>query len=689
LFAGVSDAASGRGNGTDAWTLVGTTKSANIRLPAGTYEVHVGSPSTGEITPANSTATIVAGETTTKTYNAAASMTLVTLTGTVSSGGEAVANANVWASRVNGPGFFSTQTAADGTYTLNVPDEMSYRVGVKIMGYVASEGDVTVTTGGNKVQNFTLTSASATITGAVTGTAGAAVTNGWVSAKKIVGSNEVWTGIPTDASGNYSLTVDSGTWTVYADGPCYYRSGGLSAASGSSGKNISLTAVGGCTPPTPEVRGVTAASGGQVARENITLDIPANALGTSNSTVSVSVSEAGLVVSSANATPLRNSVQSISATDSSGNAITSLNNNVSLTITYDPNELPVGFDESEIQMGYFDTNTGQWEPVASTVDTDNNTITAQVNHFTDYGPIIPGVPDAPNGLSATAASAGSITLSWTASPTATSYKIYRSSTDSGFTTVLTSGITSTSHTDTGLTASTRYYYEVAGVNDNGEGPNSSSANATTNAAAVTTVLGSGPVGGGGGGGIYIPPVVMKLATTTSVVGALNTATSSAAVTIILPMGFSKELEYGMTNNDVRALQERLIELGFLKTSATGFYGPATRVAVQVFQRSKSIVSNGRFGPLTMAAMNSVGVQAKTEATSLNKFTVDLRMGMTNEDVRSLQIKLKELGYFNYPEITGLFGSVTKRAVQAFQQANGIVPVSGFVGSLTRAKLNEL
>jgi len=119
--------------------------------------------------------------------------------------------------------------------------------------------------------------------------------------------------------------------------------------------------------------------------------------------------------------------------------------------------LPVGFDESKIQLGYFDNTTGQWEPVAATVDTTNHTLTAQVSHFTEYGPILPGVPSAPTGLSASAASASGINLSWTASPTATSYIVYRSSTNSGFTTSIATGVTSASYSDTGLSASTQYY----------------------------------------------------------------------------------------------------------------------------------------------------------------------------------------------------------------------------------------
>lgn len=68
---------------------------------------------------------------------------------------------------------------------------------------------------------------------------------------------------------------------------------------------------------------------------------------------------------------------------------------------------------------------------------------------------------------------------------------------------------------------------------------------------------------------------------------------------------------------------------------------------------------------------------------------DLRNGATSDEVRELQERLRELGFFTYPESTGYFGSLTHEAVKAYQQARGIVPVSGYVGPLTRAELNKV
>lgn len=89
-------------------------------------------------------------------------------------------------------------------------------------------------------------------------------------------------------------------------------------------------------------------------------------------------------------------------------------------------------------------------------------------------------PGAPTGLGATAAGSTQINLSWTApSGGATSYKIERSPTGSGSWTEIATGVTGTTYSSTGLTASTTYYYRVRSTNATGDSAYSSNANATT------------------------------------------------------------------------------------------------------------------------------------------------------------------------------------------------------------------
>lgn len=95
-------------------------------------------------------------------------------------------------------------------------------------------------------------------------------------------------------------------------------------------------------------------------------------------------------------------------------------------------------------------------------------------------PSVPGTP------SATATSSSAINLSWGASTAGSgctvSYKVFRSTT-SGFTpgsgNQIASGVTSTSYGDTGLTASTTYYYKVESSDSAGTSAASAQAQATT------------------------------------------------------------------------------------------------------------------------------------------------------------------------------------------------------------------
>ncbi|OIR15064.1 xyloglucanase Xgh74A precursor [mine drainage metagenome] len=87
------------------------------------------------------------------------------------------------------------------------------------------------------------------------------------------------------------------------------------------------------------------------------------------------------------------------------------------------------------------------------------------------------VPAAPKGLTATAGDS-QVALSWTASPGATSYNLFRSTVSgSGYTSVA-AGIAGTSYTDAGLANGTQYYYVVSAANSTGSSPYSAEASAT-------------------------------------------------------------------------------------------------------------------------------------------------------------------------------------------------------------------
>ncbi len=97
------------------------------------------------------------------------------------------------------------------------------------------------------------------------------------------------------------------------------------------------------------------------------------------------------------------------------------------------------------------------------------------------------VPSAPSGVTATPASSSVMNISWTADTapancTISSYDVFRGTTD-GFAPAssnqIASGITATSYSDTGVTASTSYYYAVKAVDTDGTSAPSAEAKGQT------------------------------------------------------------------------------------------------------------------------------------------------------------------------------------------------------------------
>jgi peptidoglycan hydrolase-like protein with peptidoglycan-binding domain len=158
---------------------------------------------------------------------------------------------------------------------------------------------------------------------------------------------------------------------------------------------------------------------------------------------------------------------------------------------------------------------------------------------------------------------------------------------------------------------------------------------------------------------------------------------------------SSEISQGSSGEAVKVVQQQLIALGYLKSTATGYFGPLTLEAVIAFQKAKGIDAIGIVGPKTKAALASADVSNATPVpptpsptTNTNSsfiFTKRLEVGVSNSEVKELQKLLSTLGYFK-EEATGYFGNITKAAVIAFQKAEGIEPL-GFVGPATRAALN--
>lgn len=72
------------------------------------------------------------------------------------------------------------------------------------------------------------------------------------------------------------------------------------------------------------------------------------------------------------------------------------------------------------------------------------------------------------------------------------------------------------------------------------------------------------------------------------------------------------LERGSQGADVRKVQNRLIQWGYLSGTADGIYGADTEAAVRKFQRNNGLTVDGKVGPQTAAAM---GVTLSGNSTS--------------------------------------------------------------------------
>jgi len=488
VFAGAFNPATGKGNGSDTWAA--TSSNADLitkfSLPAGSYRVHVGSPAFGNLTDlaANinaTTTTITAGNISSLTI---ALPLMVTLSGTTR------ADATVWASRADGPGRYTTIADSGGAYSMKIPKDYAYMVGASLPGYVNTPSNLTLTV--NTTQDLTLTTSSATISGTVYSGTSTPISSGFVWAVRA--GNTGWVGTEVNPNGAYSLEVDSGSWTVNANGPCLQAGAGVSQA-GSGTVNFTLTSIPGCTFAQAKPNSIVPTTGGVISQSDVSVNIPPNALGSGSTNVTVSVTKPDVLPpATLNAAPISSSTKRILATTNNSN-ITDLNNSIELTLNYSEADLPAGVSENNLQLAYWDTTAKAWIPVAATLDTTNNKLTAKVTHLTDFAPIIPtaqNAPSTPTGLTATKNGAARIDLSWNVVSAATNYLLYRDTSSGGSFPLLTTINSSSTlaYSNAGLSANTTYYYKISASNSNGESAASGEAYATTDSA---------PSSGGGGG----------------------------------------------------------------------------------------------------------------------------------------------------------------------------------------------
>lgn len=138
------------------------------------------------------------------------------------------------------------------------------------------------------------------------------------------------------------------------------------------------------------------------------------------------------------------------------------------------------------------------------------------------------------------------------------------------------------------------------------------------------------------------------------------------------------LQLGDEGDDIRDVQERLYELGYLGGDyITGTFGEKTEAAVKDFQHSNHLQEDGKVGSATLEALYSDNVVG-------NFF----KKGDTNDTIKLYQERLIELGYLpsGYKPV-GKMDNQTIAAIRAFQEKNGLV-ADGCLGPSTMAKLDS-
>ena len=142
------------------------------------------------------------------------------------------------------------------------------------------------------------------------------------------------------------------------------------------------------------------------------------------------------------------------------------------------------------------------------------------------------------------------------------------------------------------------------------------------------------------------------------------------------------LRKGNSSGQVRQMQERLISLGYLVGNATGRFDDSTEAGLIAFQKRHTSYADGVAGPETLRALYSSS--ARSTSTAAGIIGNSLRPGSSGKAVRTLQTRLKALGYYR-GTVDGDYGKATQDAVKAFQQGNGLT-ADGVAGGSTFSKL---
>jgi len=153
------------------------------------------------------------------------------------------------------------------------------------------------------------------------------------------------------------------------------------------------------------------------------------------------------------------------------------------------------------------------------------------------------------------------------------------------------------------------------------------------------------------------------------------------------------LKYGSRGDRVKLLQKALNDLGFSAGSADGKFGTGTQRAVVAFQQANGLTADGLAGKKTLQKIEAqlkgdtggsiVTPPSNNDQEDNDGYTIPgrtLRKGSQGDDVKSVQKRLKELGYYT-GSVDGSYGTGSMNAVKAFQSKHGLTS-DGLAGTKT-------
>ncbi|MDP3725217.1 MAG: carboxypeptidase-like regulatory domain-containing protein, partial [Nanoarchaeota archaeon] len=326
-------------NDVGNYLRISSAASGSISLPSGTYRVRASLK--GQVLgvssiDSDSGDTVFATGTAQITVNGVEAIkvtipTLATITGNVYTGsvlaGNELTDTLIQFTDPSTGIFLSTQTNSTSTYSLKVPLG-TYKVLAQKPGYLATPTQQTITA--STTVNAVVTQATLAISGTVS-INGSAASKGFVRAK---GSGFASAQIGSD--GTYTLAITNGTWRVYAvsDGYAETEYSSPIAISGSSASNININLTTAVSLSAPKVCRITPSQGGECvdSTNGIKVTIPPSAFGTDTSAGTVTIQETNALQQTSGVKPVGKGFD-FTATDSSGNKISSFTSPVTLEFT--------------------------------------------------------------------------------------------------------------------------------------------------------------------------------------------------------------------------------------------------------------------------------------------------------------------------------------------------------------------